>query len=692
MNSKIKSILKNSLVLKILTPVIIFSFFILFFNNYILIKEYKVSTSQILLNKKKAVENFIKSKIKEKGNEIKTISEVLSEDKDIISIYQNDNTEKIKDLPVFKIIEKHKRIKVIFYKTPENLFFKIGFSESEKIEEKAKKTLAKIAKTGKDLYGFELDNSELYLCYIVPIIIKGKMLGFVDVSYNIRDFIINPIEKIFGAKAVFIFKGPKNRKFVKDLNHSKKISDPESSKELNKEGEYVYHKLKIKGDYAFFSIEIPPIIKGSSHYFLTLRLDYKKIKDRFKTFFLITNVTSFFLVIISIFILYVTLLKFLIFPLNKINKTLKEISLNENLKNRTLKITNNDELGRLMESFNRLITITSELFEFKETIEEDSSMEEVFKRIEYILKDKFKIKNYTIYLIKNSKDKMRIISYQKEKMWCSREILLNPALCRAKRIGKIVNSLEDFPGICPYFRGGENFYHMCIPIYFQESVGAILQIVFDKEQSKDILKNKPLLLNYIKEASPVLEAKQLMKSLQETVMRDPLTGIYNRRFLEEFEEHLTAQVVRDKVKFGILMLDIDHFKKINDKYGHDIGDFVLKEIVEVFHNTIRRLDMVFRYGGEEFLIILNNIQKKEYAIKVAEKIRANIENHEFKRMSIKLPQITISIGVSLFPDDSEDFWKAVKKADIALYRAKETGRNKVVPFEDYMAEGIEGLD
>ncbi len=692
MSTKIKTIFKNSLTLKILTPVIVFSIFILFFNNYILLKEYKISTSQLLLNQKNAVENFIKSKIKEKGREIKTISEALSKDKEIISIYQKDNPGNFKELTVFKIIKGHKKVKVKFYKLSKTPFFEIGFSKTEKDDRKFRRTLSKAAKTGKNLYGFELDDSELYLRYISPVINNDKILGFVEVSHNIKDFIINPIEKIFNTKAVFIFKGPKNRKFVKDLNHSKKISEFEATKESKKEGEYVYQKLKIKGDYAFFSIEIPPIIRGDSHYFLTLRLDYKNIKDRFKAFFLITNATSIFLVIISLFILYVTLLKFLIIPLNKINKTLREISLNENLKNKTLKITNNDELGKLMESFNRLIRRTTELFEFKETIEEDSSMEEVFKRIEYILKEKFKINNYTIYLIKNSKDKMRIISSQKEKMWCSREILLNPALCRAKRIGKIVNSIEDFPGICPYFRGGENFYHMCIPIYFQESVGAILQIVFDKKQSKDILKNKPLLLNYIKEASPVLEAKQLMKSLQETVMRDPLTGIYNRRFLEEFEEHITAQVVRDKVKFGILMLDIDHFKRINDKYGHDTGDFVLKEVVEVFHNTIRRLDMVFRYGGEEFLIILNNIQKKEYAEKVAEKIRANIENHEFKSMSLKLPKITISIGVSLFPDDSEDFWKAVKKADIALYRAKETGRNKVVQFEDYMAEGMEGLD
>jgi diguanylate cyclase (GGDEF)-like protein len=130
------------------------------------------------------------------------------------------------------------------------------------------------------------------------------------------------------------------------------------------------------------------------------------------------------------------------------------------------------------------------------------------------------------------------------------------------------------------------------------------------------------------------------------------------------------------------MLDLDYFKMVNDTYGHDAGDAVLKALSTVLKQSVRASDMVIRYGGEEFLIILMDSQG-ESAERVAETIRAAVEALKVQVAGVVL-QKTISIGISDFPTDSDTFWQAVKFADVALYQAKEQGRNKVIRFDTSM--------
>ena len=127
------------------------------------------------------------------------------------------------------------------------------------------------------------------------------------------------------------------------------------------------------------------------------------------------------------------------------------------------------------------------------------------------------------------------------------------------------------------------------------------------------------------------------------------------------------------------MIDMDYFKKVNDSYGHEAGDIVLKTLSNILKSSIRKSDIAIRYGGEEFLIILQNIKSIDDAVKVAEKIRENVQNTiiDIGEKSIKK---TISIGISIFPDHCMKGWECIKYADIALYEAKRTGRNKVVLF------------
>ena len=135
-------------------------------------------------------------------------------------------------------------------------------------------------------------------------------------------------------------------------------------------------------------------------------------------------------------------------------------------------------------------------------------------------------------------------------------------------------------------------------------------------------------------------------------------------------------VACDDMEMNMMFLDLDHFKETNDKFGHLVGDVVLKETAAVLKDTLREIDIIGRYGGEEFSIVLTGIGR-DGALQVAERIRQNVESAVFKAYD-EVVSTTVSIGISIFPDDGADTLNLIESADRALYRAKETGRNKVM--------------
>lgn len=159
---------------------------------------------------------------------------------------------------------------------------------------------------------------------------------------------------------------------------------------------------------------------------------------------------------------------------------------------------------------------------------------------------------------------------------------------------------------------------------------------------------------------------------------DPLMGIYNRRHLTRILQEEFSKAERYKLPFSILMLDIDYFKKINDTYGHDVGDMVLINLGTLIQELIRETDYVARYGGEEIMVICP-LTDAEHAVELAERLRQKIEacmivpNDANK--GIPEVRITVSIGVAEYNSDISSVAHLVKRADIALYRAKEEGRN-----------------
>ncbi len=169
--------------------------------------------------------------------------------------------------------------------------------------------------------------------------------------------------------------------------------------------------------------------------------------------------------------------------------------------------------------------------------------------------------------------------------------------------------------------------------------------------------------------------------------KDPLTGLYNRNDLRSQVQRIIASAKRHNNKFAIIFLDLDNFKNINDSVGHHFGDIILTKVANILRNAIRENDVPARIGGDEFLIVLPEIEDERSVIEVAQRIKHQLsapivmENERYS--------VTVSMGVSLYPKDGKDFNTLLKNADIAMYKAKELGKNNYQFFTDTLNKGVQ---
>ena len=171
--------------------------------------------------------------------------------------------------------------------------------------------------------------------------------------------------------------------------------------------------------------------------------------------------------------------------------------------------------------------------------------------------------------------------------------------------------------------------------------------------------------------SPKVIELQLFQQTQASVYRDELTGLYNYRYLSE---HLPREMERNdrhQRSLALIMVDIDDFKRYNDCFGHQAGNMALVEIAEILEDATRSTDMVVRYGGEEFVVVLPSSGKEDARV-VAERIRSGVAGHSFARSSL-----TVSLGIAAYPGDARDPGDLITSADSAMYMAKSRGKNRI---------------
>jgi diguanylate cyclase (GGDEF)-like protein len=172
-------------------------------------------------------------------------------------------------------------------------------------------------------------------------------------------------------------------------------------------------------------------------------------------------------------------------------------------------------------------------------------------------------------------------------------------------------------------------------------------------------------------------ARRQALRMREQAITDPLTGLYNRRYLWDFLERECLRARRSGAKIAAIMIDVDRFKRVNDTHGHEAGDRILTEIAALLRRSVRRADLACRYGGEEFVLILPEASI-ELVRQRAEEIRAAVKQLPILFRGKSLGPVTVSLGIAVFPEDAEDAESLVRSADEAMYRAKREGRDRVV--------------
>jgi diguanylate cyclase (GGDEF)-like protein len=181
----------------------------------------------------------------------------------------------------------------------------------------------------------------------------------------------------------------------------------------------------------------------------------------------------------------------------------------------------------------------------------------------------------------------------------------------------------------------------------------------------------------IERARATDELERTLIGLREQAITDPLTGLYNRRYLWEFLRREWIRAKRKDESIAVIMIDLDHFKRVNDAHGHQAGDFVLMAVAGLLRNQIRSSDIVCRYGGEEFALVLPETSLENVRLR-AEHIRAAIKRLDLRHQDVPLGRITASLGVALFPHHADDPDSLIRAADEAMYEAKHLGRDRTV--------------
>ncbi|MFW5837496.1 MAG: diguanylate cyclase [Desulfovibrionaceae bacterium] len=337
-----------------------------------------------------------------------------------------------------------------------------------------------------------------------------------------------------------------------------------------------------------------------------------------------------------------------------------------------------DEISDRLEQMARLTA-------FSQDLQGALNKQEIYDQLAWVFESHFGLDTVVVLEVKPEGKGLELAwDGSGDRDMASLETAASPESCRAVRTAADVVSQRN-PALCPYFNcDHDKELRCCLPVIMSGQVGAVLSFVAPRRHWDRISDLLPVMRKYLDESGPVLSSLRLLGLTKDQALRDPLTHAHNRRFLDEFLASYEPLSEREGTRTGLLMADIDHFKLVNDEHGHEAGDAVLKEAAGIMAGRIRRSDLLIRYGGEEFLMLLRNASPGS-AEQVAEDIRRAVEEHEFALPSGGFVHKTVSIGVCEHPDDAPSLNKAINAADAALYECKRKGRNRVMRCPDAQA-------
>ena len=337
----------------------------------------------------------------------------------------------------------------------------------------------------------------------------------------------------------------------------------------------------------------------------------------------------------------------------------------------------NRELQRSLERLRQQTREMMLLHEMSELLQAASSAEEYNQVISHAMQQLFNTKVGALYALRPSHDLIEAsITWGDFK---HAETVFQLDDCWAMKLSKLhYVSARDHDVGCAHVMATDVLGYVCVPLNSHGETLGFIHLRAMTEAVRDLLENKlPLIHTVAEYLGLALGNFRLQQTLRHQSVRDGLTGLFNRRYLEESMVREAARVARDGRQLGIVMFDLDHFKRVNDTYGHDMGDAVLRQLGKMLLEHVRDEDIACRYGGEEFTIILPGADLAASSDR-AEELRQLISSMTVQWNGQIIGNLTVSLGVSCFPLHGRTWQEAFKAADKALYAAKQTGRKRVV--------------
>jgi diguanylate cyclase (GGDEF)-like protein len=293
----------------------------------------------------------------------------------------------------------------------------------------------------------------------------------------------------------------------------------------------------------------------------------------------------------------------------------------------------------------------------------------------------------SLCMINNSRQSVEVVSTWRDGgRESSMEDFQTPESCCGLRSGQARWRQPGQSEIhCTHFKGEAPEYYLCKPIVAHGNTIGMLYVQCDSPTEVALVNQRmDGLRQVIQLTGMAIAALNLRTKLENQSIRDGLTGLFNRHFMQISLEREVSRAARRKQTLAVFMLDLDHFKRFNDTFGHAAGDAALRAVAEIFRSNIRSEDIACRYGGEEFTIMMPDVPLT-VALNRAEAIRAAIANLRVPLDHESFAEFSVSIGVAIYPEDGVEADQLLRRADQALYRAKRLGRNRVIQYEPVAA-------
>ncbi len=334
---------------------------------------------------------------------------------------------------------------------------------------------------------------------------------------------------------------------------------------------------------------------------------------------------------------------------------------------------------------NRRIAIFNKM---SEQLQACLSREEAYPIINYFVQKLFPAKAGAIFIFDHKDNFFKTATAWKTTLLGEKKFTSEDCLSIQKR--KMHLSLDSQrESCCRHLCRTEGRSSICLPLLAQGNIFGILHLQIRTpsklsrpkpsldEASTDIsIDIQQLAVTMADFFSLALVNIQLRETLKQQATRDPLTGLFNRRYMEDTLSREISRASRQGTPMGIIMLDLDHFRRFNNIFGHEAGDLALQEVGKFLQNNIRKEDIACRYGGEEFTLILPGASL-EITKKRAEMLRHNVQNLQINYKGKTLDSVSFSLGVAIYPDHGQTQDAVIRAADEALYRAKHAGRKRV---------------